>query len=249
MRKAARQGFDHGDSSIAAGAWIATGAALLSLLRPRRLTMSRLKITLRVDFDSDHAIGPGKVALLEKMRDCGSLSQAARELDMSYRRAWQLLASLNQSLPRAAGPHEHRRHRRWRHHAHQVRRGHRDGVSATGKRNQHRADKYFTVPCSATVSPQGERTRRSITGTAALAGHGGGQASASRLMELRSRLKSPAFELRVTVRKVFFKRGGSCITFFPRAPRSSSHPQSWRKAGCDAMSDTACWLRIAGPMQ
>lgn len=60
--------------------------------------MSRLKITLRVDFDSVHAIGPGKIALLEKMRDTGSLSQAARELDMSYRRAWQLLASLNQTF-------------------------------------------------------------------------------------------------------------------------------------------------------
>ena len=60
--------------------------------------MSRLKITLRVDFDSVHAIGPGKVALLEKMRDSGSLSQAARDLDMSYRRAWQLLASLNQTF-------------------------------------------------------------------------------------------------------------------------------------------------------
>lgn len=60
--------------------------------------MSRLKITLRVDFDAAHAIGPGKVALLEKMRDSGSLSQAARELDMSYRRAWQLLASLNQTF-------------------------------------------------------------------------------------------------------------------------------------------------------
>jgi molybdate transport system regulatory protein len=60
--------------------------------------MSRLKITLRVDFDSVHSIGPGKVALLEKMRDAGSLSQAARDLDMSYRRAWQLLASLNQTF-------------------------------------------------------------------------------------------------------------------------------------------------------
>jgi len=60
--------------------------------------MSRLKITLRVDFDSVHSIGPGKIALLEKMRDVGSLSQAARELDMSYRRAWQLLASLNQTF-------------------------------------------------------------------------------------------------------------------------------------------------------
>ena len=60
--------------------------------------MSRFKITLRVDFDSVHAIGPGKVALLEKMRDSGSLSQAARDLDMSYRRAWQLLASINQTF-------------------------------------------------------------------------------------------------------------------------------------------------------
>jgi molybdate transport system regulatory protein len=58
--------------------------------------MSRVRVTLRVDFDAETAIGPGKIALLEKMRDSGSLSQAARELDMSYRRAWQLLASLNQ---------------------------------------------------------------------------------------------------------------------------------------------------------
>jgi molybdate transport system regulatory protein len=54
-----------------------------------------LKIRVRIDFDDVHAVGPGKIALLERMRDCGSLSQAARELDMSYRRAWQLLDSLN----------------------------------------------------------------------------------------------------------------------------------------------------------
>ena len=60
--------------------------------------MSKLRVTLRVDFDRNNAIGPGKIALLEKMRECGSLSQAARALDMSYRRAWQLLNSLNQSF-------------------------------------------------------------------------------------------------------------------------------------------------------
>lgn len=60
--------------------------------------MTKIKATLRVDFEGNSAIGPGKIALLERMRDCGSLSQAARELDMSYRRAWQLLASLNQSF-------------------------------------------------------------------------------------------------------------------------------------------------------
>lgn len=57
-----------------------------------------LKIKVRIDFDDEHAVGPGKIALLERMRDCGSLSQAARELDMSYRRAWQLLDSLNTSF-------------------------------------------------------------------------------------------------------------------------------------------------------
>lgn len=60
--------------------------------------MSALRITLRVDFDEDSAVGPGKIALLERMRDHGSLSQAARELKMSYRRAWQLLESLNVSF-------------------------------------------------------------------------------------------------------------------------------------------------------
>ena len=57
-----------------------------------------LKIRLRIDFDDVHAVGPGKIALLERMRDCGSLSQAARDLDISYRRAWQLLESLNTSF-------------------------------------------------------------------------------------------------------------------------------------------------------
>ena len=57
-----------------------------------------LKVRLRIDFDDLHSVGPGKIALLERMRDCGSLSQAARELDMSYRRAWQLLDSLNTSF-------------------------------------------------------------------------------------------------------------------------------------------------------
>ncbi|HEY4367164.1 MAG TPA: hypothetical protein VGN07_07985 [Steroidobacteraceae bacterium] len=60
--------------------------------------MSPLKIRLRIDFGDTNAVGPGKIALLERMRDTGSLSQAARELKMSYRRAWQLLESLNTSF-------------------------------------------------------------------------------------------------------------------------------------------------------
>ncbi|HYB33409.1 MAG TPA: LysR family transcriptional regulator [Steroidobacteraceae bacterium] len=52
-------------------------------------------VRFRVDFGRDEAVGPGKIALLEQIGRGGSLSQAARELGMSYRRAWQLLASLN----------------------------------------------------------------------------------------------------------------------------------------------------------
>ncbi|MBV8403201.1 MAG: LysR family transcriptional regulator [Gammaproteobacteria bacterium] len=55
-------------------------------------------IRLRVDFARLCCVGPGKIALLEAIHRTGSLSQAARDLGMSYRRGWQLLASLNDSF-------------------------------------------------------------------------------------------------------------------------------------------------------
>src|SRR5262245_5420265 len=60
--------------------------------------MTALRVRFRIDFGDDNAVGPGKIALLEKMRETGSLSQAARVLKMSYRRAGQLLDSLNHSF-------------------------------------------------------------------------------------------------------------------------------------------------------
>lgn len=41
------------------------------------------------------ALGPGKVALLEAIGRTGSISAAARELGMSYRRAWLLVDTIN----------------------------------------------------------------------------------------------------------------------------------------------------------
>jgi molybdate transport system regulatory protein len=55
-------------------------------------------VRFRIDFAPPCAVGPGKIALLEGIYRTGSLSQAARDLGMSYRRAWQLLASLNASF-------------------------------------------------------------------------------------------------------------------------------------------------------
>ena len=48
------------------------------------------------------AIGPGKIALLEAVAETGSITAAAKLLDMSYRRAWLLLDELNRSLRKPA---------------------------------------------------------------------------------------------------------------------------------------------------
>jgi molybdate transport system regulatory protein len=41
-------------------------------------------------------LGPGKIQLLEMISAHGSISEAARAMNMSYRRAWLLIAELNQ---------------------------------------------------------------------------------------------------------------------------------------------------------
>jgi molybdate transport system regulatory protein len=57
-----------------------------------------LSVRFRVDFGSRCSIGVGKVELLEGIARSGSLSQAARDMRMSYRRAWLLLQDLNLSF-------------------------------------------------------------------------------------------------------------------------------------------------------
>jgi len=52
------------------------------------------KALIRIDFDG-HRLGPGKVELMEHIAETGSISQAAKKMDMSYRRAWLLIDELN----------------------------------------------------------------------------------------------------------------------------------------------------------
>ena len=40
-------------------------------------------------------LGPGKVQLLELIRDTGSISAAGRAMEMSYKRAWMLVEEMN----------------------------------------------------------------------------------------------------------------------------------------------------------
>ena len=52
-------------------------------------------LTLRVLGAGSPAMGPGKAELIERIAATGSISAAAREMGMSYRRAWQLVEALN----------------------------------------------------------------------------------------------------------------------------------------------------------
>jgi molybdate transport system regulatory protein len=52
-------------------------------------------LSLRIDLDSEGRIGPGKIALLENIRKLGSISAAGRAMDMSYKRAWDLVDEIN----------------------------------------------------------------------------------------------------------------------------------------------------------
>jgi len=40
-------------------------------------------------------LGYGRVVLLERIREFGSIAQAAKSMEMSYKHAWDLLASMN----------------------------------------------------------------------------------------------------------------------------------------------------------
>jgi molybdate transport system regulatory protein len=55
-------------------------------------------LTLRVFGKRAPAMGPGKAELIERIAETGSISAAARSMGMSYRRAWQLVESLNQDF-------------------------------------------------------------------------------------------------------------------------------------------------------
>ena len=55
----------------------------------------RAQFRVRVTKGDDIAVGPGKVDLLEAIAATGSITAAARQLGMSYRRAWLLVDTMN----------------------------------------------------------------------------------------------------------------------------------------------------------
>lgn len=55
-------------------------------------------LTLRILGSGGPAMGPGRAELIARIAATGSISAAARDMGMSYRRAWQLVEAINASF-------------------------------------------------------------------------------------------------------------------------------------------------------
>jgi len=55
-------------------------------------------LTLRILAGDVPAMGPGRARLVSLIASTGSIAAAAREMGMSYRRAWQLVEAMNASF-------------------------------------------------------------------------------------------------------------------------------------------------------
>ena len=54
-----------------------------------------VRFRLRITRGDAIAVGPGKIDLLEAIATTGSITAAAKDLGMSYRRAWMLVDTMN----------------------------------------------------------------------------------------------------------------------------------------------------------
>lgn len=60
----------------------------------------KVKLRLQIRFN-DSVIGPGKIALLESVAQHGSISAAGKACGMNFRRAWQLIETVQEALGQA----------------------------------------------------------------------------------------------------------------------------------------------------
>jgi molybdate transport system regulatory protein len=58
-------------------------------------------LSVRIDLSPERRIGPGKIQLLENIGSCGSIAAAGRAMNMSYKRAWDLVDEINRICKRA----------------------------------------------------------------------------------------------------------------------------------------------------
>ncbi|MFD2565947.1 winged helix-turn-helix domain-containing protein [Pseudotenacibaculum haliotis] len=61
----------------------------------------KIKSRIWIEIDGKIFLGEGRIKLLKAIQNTGSLSKAARALDMSYKKAWNLIDSVNKASEQA----------------------------------------------------------------------------------------------------------------------------------------------------
>ena len=69
---------------------------------PKQTAAALPVLSIRIDLDPEGRVGPGKIRLLENIHSCGSISAAGRAMEMSYKRAWDLVDEINRICGQAA---------------------------------------------------------------------------------------------------------------------------------------------------
>ncbi|CAH8283302.1 molybdate transport system regulatory protein [Mariniflexile fucanivorans] len=57
----------------------------------------KIKSRIWIEYDDHVLLGEGRVQLLKAIEETGSLSKAAKTLNISYKKAWDLIDSVNKS--------------------------------------------------------------------------------------------------------------------------------------------------------
>jgi molybdate transport system regulatory protein len=55
-------------------------------------------LSIRIDFDDEGRLGPGKVTLLEQIDSEGLDLRGGPRMNMSYKRAWELVSEINRTF-------------------------------------------------------------------------------------------------------------------------------------------------------
>lgn len=56
--------------------------------------------SLWIECEGQRFFGPGRVELLERIAETGSINKAARLMGMSYKKAWEMISALNNQAAR-----------------------------------------------------------------------------------------------------------------------------------------------------
>lgn len=86
---------------------------MASIIKSILKSQPEVKVNGRLWFEcgGERFFGPGPVELLERIAETGSISEAAKAMKMSYKKAWELVNALNERsvsplvIPRTGGEH------------------------------------------------------------------------------------------------------------------------------------------------